>query len=213
MTQSRAQQWRSVARRLGVPIANPGRAPQLLTRAALREAIAEDLRAHGVDRYRWHHRITHRVVHFQVLLRRAEYWDSSGSLLALFFAPLTRLRALRLGEVLGFTVPLHVTSPGFSIAHPGTVTISDRATVGRRCRIHTDVCIGELKGVAPVIGDDVWIGPGVKIFGDITVGDGAAIGANAVVKDDIPAGVTVAGVPARIVAATGSSELALQAAD
>ena len=207
MTQTRAVQWRNVARRLGVATAPLAGTPGIQTRKALREAIAEDLRAQGIDRYRWHHRLTDRVVHFQVLLRKAEYWDSSGNVLALIFAPVSRLRVIRLGELLGFTVPLHVTAPGFSIAHPGTVTISALAVVGRGCRIHTDVCIGELKGAAPVIGDDVWIGPGAKIFGPITVGDGVAIGANAVVNSDVPAGVTVAGIPARIVSDSGSAEL------
>lgn len=207
MTQTTATRWRRLARRLGVPTAPPGREPQLRTRPQLRAAIAEDLRAHGMDRYRWHHRITHRVVYFQVLLRRAEYWDSCDRPHALLLAPLSRLRAMRLGELLGFTVPLHVTAPGLSIAHAGTVTLSGRAAVGRRCRIHTDVCIGELNGVAPVIGDDVWIGPGAKLFGAITVGDGAAIGANAVVQSDVPPGVTVAGVPARVVSDRGSGPL------
>jgi acetyltransferase-like isoleucine patch superfamily enzyme len=45
-------------------------------------------------------------------------------------------------------------------------------------------------------GDEVWIGRGVTILGGVTVGDKATIGANAVVTRDIPAGVTVVGVPA-----------------
>lgn len=213
MTLSTANQWRKFARRLGVPTAPPGGAPQLHSRAELRAAIAEDLRAHGMDRFRWHHRFTHRIVYFQVLLRRAEYWDASNRPYALLLAPLSRLRVMRLGELLGFTVPLHVTAPGLSIAHAGTVTISGRARIGARCRIHTDVCVGELDKVAPVIGDDVWIGPGAKLFGGITVGDGAAIGANAVVQSDVPPGVTVAGVPARVVSERGSAPLLGQVAE
>lgn len=207
MATATESRWRSLGRRFGVPTAPPGCAPQIRTRGELRAAIAEDLRGHGIDRYRWHHRFTHRIVYFQIMLRRSEYWDANGSPGALVMAPLYRLRGLRLGELLGFTVPLHTTAPGLSIAHPGTVVISGRATVGRRCRIHTDVCIGELRDAAPDIGDDVWIGPGAKLFGGITVGHGAVIGANAVVLTDVPPGVTVAGVPARVVSATGSSSL------
>jgi len=183
------------------------REPQLRTRADLRAVIAGDLRAQGVDRYRCYYRFTHRIIHFHVLLRHAEYWDGCGRLCALLLAPLFRLRAVRLGELLGFTVPMHVTGPGFSIAHAGTVVISHLASVGSNCRIHTDVCIGEAEESAPVIGDDVWIGPGAKIFGPVTVGDGAVIGANAVVLDDVPPGVTVAGAPARIVSSRDSSRL------
>lgn len=52
---------------------------------------------------------------------------------------------------------------------------------------------------APIIGCDVLVGCGAKLIGPITVGDGARIGANAVVLDDVPAGATVAGVPAKVV--------------
>lgn len=200
-------QWRPLARKLGVPSVPHESEPRLRSRADLYVAINEDLRAHGVDRYRWYYRFTHRVLYFHVLLRRAEYWDGCGRMCAVFVAPLVRLRSVRLGELLGFTVPMHVVAPGFSIAHPGTVVISHLASVGRDCRVHTDVCIGEVGQRAPVIGDHVWIGPGAKIFGPITVGDRAVIGANAVVLEDVPADVTVAGVPARVVSQRDSSRL------
>lgn len=48
-----------------------------------------------------------------------------------------------------------------------------------------------------VIGNDVWIGAGVKILNNVVVGDGAVIGANAVVTKNVPPGVIVGGVPAR----------------
>ena len=53
---------------------------------------------------------------------------------------------------------------------------------------------GDLAG--PTIERDVSIGTGAKIIGPVRIGDGARIGANAVVVDDVPAGATVAGVPA-----------------
>ncbi len=48
-----------------------------------------------------------------------------------------------------------------------------------------------------VIGHDVWIGRGAVLLAGVIIGDGATIGANAVVTHDVPAGATVAGVPAR----------------
>jgi serine O-acetyltransferase len=51
----------------------------------------------------------------------------------------------------------------------------------------------------PVIEDDVFIGSGAKILGDVRIGRGAQIGANAVVLQSVPAGAVVAGVPARII--------------
>jgi len=50
----------------------------------------------------------------------------------------------------------------------------------------------------PSIGDDVFIYAGAKVLGDVTVGNGACVGANAVVLEDVPAGATAVGVPARI---------------
>ena len=49
-----------------------------------------------------------------------------------------------------------------------------------------------------IIGDDVWIAEGATLLGGITVGDGAVIGAHAVVTKDVPPRTVVAGNPARI---------------
>jgi len=49
------------------------------------------------------------------------------------------------------------------------------------------------------IGDDVFIGAGAKILGAVSLGNGAKVGANAVVLDDVPEGATVVGIPARVV--------------
>ena len=51
----------------------------------------------------------------------------------------------------------------------------------------------------PRIGDDVLLGCGCVLLGDIEVGNGAIVGANAVVTKSVPAGCTVVGIPAKIV--------------
>ena len=48
-----------------------------------------------------------------------------------------------------------------------------------------------------VLGKEVWVGRGVTILAGVTIGDYATIGANAVVTHDVPAGITVVGIPAR----------------
>jgi len=53
------------------------------------------------------------------------------------------------------------------------------------------------KGLSPSLGNDVFIGCGAKILGPIAVGDGARIGANAVVLHDVAAATTVVGIPAK----------------
>src|SRR4051795_8789598 len=54
-----------------------------------------------------------------------------------------------------------------------------------------------------IIGRNVWLGAGVTVLPGISVGDGAIIGAGSVVTKDVPANTIVAGVPARLIRATG----------
>ncbi|MGI8551643.1 MAG: serine O-acetyltransferase [Dehalococcoidia bacterium] len=88
---------------------------------------------------------------------------------------------------------------GLYLPH-GYVVVDGIVRIGRNCVIAPWVTVGVLDDVAgPTIGDNVFIGTGAKVLGAIRIGDNARIGANAVVLDDVPANVTVAGVPARIV--------------
>jgi serine O-acetyltransferase len=80
--------------------------------------------------------------------------------------------------------------PGLLIAHFGGITISPHAVLGARCSISQGITIGmsgqgERWGV-PVIGDNVYIAPGARIFGKIRVGSNVKIGANAVIHKDVP---------------------------
>ena len=91
------------------------------------------------------------------------------------------------------------------LIHSGNIKIHPNTIIGDRCGIHQDVNIGinmEKDGV-PTIGNDVYIGAGAKIFGPITIGDGARIAANSLVIHDVPPGATAIGVPARIMKYTG----------
>ena len=100
---------------------------------------------------------------------------------------------------LGFSIPLNCFGPGLSIAHYGTITIGN-AKVGRNCRIQEGVNIGSTGGgkKAATIGNNVFIGTGAKIIGDISIADNCVIGANSVVVKSITeSGITVAGVPAK----------------
>lgn len=82
--------------------------------------------------------------------------------------------------------------------HRGTIVVNDKAQIGANCRLHVCVNIGEHRGCAPRIGDNVYIGPGAKIFGDIEIADNIQIGANAVVnKSFTTPGISIGGVPAK----------------
>lgn len=76
------------------------------------------------------------------------------------------------------------------------VNISPGLNIGRANR-------GERKGY-PVIGDKVYIGPGVKIVGAVKIGNNVAIGANAVVTKDVPDNAVVVGIPAKVISYAGA---------
>ncbi len=103
----------------------------------------------------------------------------------------------------GVSLPAHARiGKGLYIGHFGNIIVHPDTVMGERCALSHGVTIGVLGGDrpgVPRIGNDVYIGAGAKILGPVTIGDGATIGANAVVIDDVPPGATAVGVPARIV--------------
>jgi len=86
------------------------------------------------------------------------------------------------------------------LPHPVGVVIHTNAVLGDDCMLMQQVTVGMLADHrTPVIGSRVYIGTGAKVLGGIRVGDDARIGANAVVLQDVPAGATAVGIPARII--------------
>lgn len=89
------------------------------------------------------------------------------------------------------------------LEHQHGIVIHGSAVIGDDCYIRQGVTIGNrflhepLR--APHIGHRVNIGAGAKLLGGIVIGDDVNIGANAVVLQDVPAGATVVGIPAKIV--------------
>ncbi|MCE5331666.1 MAG: serine acetyltransferase [Bacteroidales bacterium] len=107
---------------------------------------------------------------------------------------------------MGFTIPKNVFGSGLCIVHHGTIVVSPKAKVGKNCRIHPSTSIGDYNG-APTIGDNVYIGPGAKIFGNISIGNNVAVGANAVVNSDFPDNVIIGGIPAVVLSRKSSFEI------
>lgn len=99
---------------------------------------------------------------------------------------------------------------GLYIKHFGGIIIHPEVRIGKNCTLCQGVTIGiserGTKAGVPVIGDNVYIGPGAKIFGSVRIGNDVAIGANAVVNKDLPDNSVAVGVPARVVSQNGSGE-------
>jgi serine O-acetyltransferase len=92
---------------------------------------------------------------------------------------------------------------GLYIGHFGTIVINFRAKIGKNCNIAHNVTIGQanrgkLKG-CPTIGDNVWIGTGSVIVGNIKVGSNVLIAPNSFVNVDIPDNSIALGNPCKIV--------------
>lgn len=81
--------------------------------------------------------------------------------------------------------------------HLNGIIVSDQARIGSGCTIFHQVTLGIAavpnESGAPFIGDDVIIGAGAKVIGNIRVGSGTRIGANAVITNNIPSNSTVVG--------------------
>jgi len=109
----------------------------------------------------------------------------------------------------GISIPPEtVIGSGFYIGHFGGIVVSPKSKIGKNCNISQGVTIGQTnrgsrKGF-PIIGNNVYIGPGAKIIGGVTIGNDVAVGANCVVTKDVPDNAVVVGVPGRVISYDGS---------
>lgn len=86
---------------------------------------------------------------------------------------------------------------GLVIIHSQGIVINGQVKAGRNLHLEHQVTIGADRRRSPVLGDDVFIGAGAKVLGSVTIGDGARIGANAVVVHDVAPRTTEVGIPSR----------------
>lgn len=140
---------------------------------------------------------------FEKLLRKVEYYQNckNKGLTKIYYFYL-KYKFKKISVKLGFSIPPNVFGPGLAIVHYGTIVINSKTKVGANCRIHACVNIGASGGEmeAPKLGNNVYIAPGAKIYGNITIPNNTAIGANAVVNKSFEKENTViAGIPAKVI--------------
>jgi len=103
--------------------------------------------------------------------------------------------------VTGISLPAQATiGKGLRIHHFGGIIVNSEALIGEDCTIYHGVTLGDLGGWggSPRVGNQVLIGAGAKLLGNIVIGDDCVIGANAVVNISVPSGHVAVGVPAVI---------------
>ncbi len=119
----------------------------------------------------------------------------------LLLKPLAFLLYKFMEIVTGNTIPAGVQiGKGLYLGQHG-INLHHMVKVGENCYIEPGVIVGT-RGVgylgAPTIGDKVYLGADAKVLGDIHIGNNVIVMANSVVIEDVPDGVTVIGVPAKI---------------
>ncbi len=93
---------------------------------------------------------------------------------------------------------------GFFIDHGMGVVIGETAEIGDNVTLYQDVTLGgtsqQKRKRHPTLGNNVVVGVGAQLIGDITIGDNSKVGAGSVVVTSVPANATVVGIPGRVVA-------------
>ncbi|MFN2459548.1 MAG: serine O-acetyltransferase [Candidatus Velthaea sp.] len=174
--------------------------------ADLRAPVERDPAAEGwldvVLSYPGFHAITaHRFIH--------AIWKRKVPLLP-------RLLAEVVHRVTGIDIhPGATIGRGFFIDHGTGVVIGGTAIVGDNVTLYQGVTLGgtslQRTKRHPTLGNNVTVGSGAAVLGDITVGDNAKIGANSVVVKDVPPNATIVGIPGRVVLQDGKPVAAVSA--
>ena len=103
----------------------------------------------------------------------------------------------RYGIELPYSVKL---GRGVVVEHQGAIVVHGNSVIGDGCIIRQGCTLGLRRmtdlDAAPILEDRVELGAGAVVLGRVRLGAGARVGANAVVLTDVPAGVTVSGIPA-----------------
>lgn len=133
--------------------------------------------------------ISHRIAH------KLAYWGVP--FIPRFISYLTRI-------ITGIEIhPKAQIGNRFFIDHGEGVVIGETTIIGDDVLIYQQVTLGgtgnEHGKRHPTIGNNVIIGAGAKVLGNITIGDNTRVGAGSVVVDDVPEHCTVVGVPGRVV--------------
>ncbi len=184
----------TLSRKKMEPLLTPGLAAEL----SLNQLIREDWVAHGKDWTKPGFRAVavHRFGVWRMKIRgrilRAPF--------SLLYWYLFRYVRNHYGIELPYTV---ILGRRVIVEHCGAIVVHGNAKIGDDCVIRQGVTIGARRvnraSEAPELGAGVDVGAGAKILGPVRIGNGAEIGANAVVLNDLPPRVIAVGIPARII--------------
>lgn len=149
-----------------------------------------------------------KIYKYVKLLRFTEYHHNNSGLYHKIMYALYRRRKNKLGIKLGIEIWDNTFDTGLTIYHAGNIVINGMSKIGKNCKLHGSNCIGNSgKSLeCPIVGDNVRLGVGAKVIGDVTLADNITVAAGAVVVDSfLDEGAVIGGVPARIIKRTNKS--------
>lgn len=137
------------------------------------------------------------------LLRYTEYhYNNRNNAVHKLLYAIYRRRKNVLGRKLGIEMWENTFAPGLLIYHAGNIVVNGASRVGKNCKFHGDNCIGNngKNMKTPRLGDNVRLGVGAKVIGDVQLADNITVAAGAVVvRSCLIPGAVLAGVPAKCV--------------
>lgn len=133
---------------------------------------------------------------FNYLLRKTEYMVNCNKIQKSFW----KLRLRLFENKYNINIPINVFDKGLKLIHVGTRLVNGRAIIGKDCVMHINTAIvaGGTNSGAPRLGNNIIMGIGSTLCGNIDVGDNIAVGGHAFVNKSFPDGnLTIAGIPAQ----------------
>lgn len=134
-------------------------------------------------------------------LRKTEYYfNCTHGLKKIIMYTYHRRRKASLGFKLGIQMYINNFEKGLKIAHPFSIIINKSAKIGENCTLRGNNCIGNdgfSNDNVPILGNNVNIGWGTIIYGNINIGNNCIIGANSTVNKSFPDNSIIVGCPAK----------------
>lgn len=144
-----------------------------------------------------------KIYRFVKLLRKTEYhYNNRSNIFHKILYAWYRRRKNIAGRRLGIEMWENTFDRGLKVWHAGNIVINGHARVGKNCILHGDNCIGNngKSFACPKLGDNVRIGVGAKIIGDVELANDVTVAAGAVVIEScLTEHAVLAGVPAKCV--------------
>ena len=169
------------------------------TKSDLKEFLFAEMAYRGIKDYL----MPQPQMTFLIMLRNFEYhYNNRNNIIHKLLSFYYYFRYNKAGIRAGITIPKNTCGKGLTLYHFGSIVLNGNVKIGDNCCIMNNVNIGATGGSnkCPKIGNDVYIGPGAVIYGDIEIADGCYIGANAVVnKSFMEKKSIIVGVPARVI--------------